>query len=92
MYNSHSHVYGLHRLTFAHKTNQKNKCNEASRPFKRAQRYLDIKYGEVSLQIESAALPPKPQPLYEMIMKNDWINKENTVKLIVHGITRRDEI
>ncbi len=36
---------------------------------KRAQRYLNIKYGEVSLQIESAALPPKPQPLYEMKMK-----------------------
>ncbi len=69
MYNSHSHVYGLHRLTFAHKTKQKDQCNEASRPFKRAQRYLDIKYGEVSLQIESAALPPKPQPLYEMKMK-----------------------
>ena len=69
VYNSHSHVYGLHRLTFAHKTKQKNQCNEVSRPFKRAQRYLNIKYGEVSLQIESAALPPKPQPLYEMKMK-----------------------
>ena len=67
--NSHNHVYGLHRLTFAHKTKHKNRCNEASRPFKRAQRYHDIKYGEVSLQIESAALPPKPQPLYEMKMK-----------------------
>jgi hypothetical protein len=51
------------------KTKQENQCNEASRPFKRAQRYLDIKYGEVSLQIESAALPPKPQPLHEMKMK-----------------------
>jgi hypothetical protein len=51
------------------KTKQKNQCNEASRPLKRAQRYLDIKYGEVSLQIESGALPPKPQPLYEMKMK-----------------------
>jgi hypothetical protein len=66
--NSHSHVYRLHRLTFAHKQSRK-KRNEASRPFKRAQRYLDIKYGEVSLQIESAELPPKPQPLYEMKMK-----------------------
>ena len=54
---------------FCSQTRQKNQCNEASRPYKRAQRYLDIKYGEVSLQIESAALPPKPQPLYEMKMK-----------------------
>ena len=60
--NSHSHVYGLHRLTFAHK--QSRKINA-----KRAQRYLHIKYGEVSLQIESAALPPKPRSLYEMKMK-----------------------
>ncbi len=31
VYNSHSHVYGLHRLTFVHKTKQKNQRNEASR-------------------------------------------------------------
>ena len=54
---------------FCSQTKQKNQRNEASRPFKRAQRYLDIKYGGVSLQIESAALPPLPQPLYEMKMK-----------------------
>ena len=33
--------------------------------FKRAQRYLNIKYGEVSLRFEFTTLPPKPQPLYE---------------------------
>ena len=54
---------------FCSQTKQKNQRNVASRPYKRAQRYLDIKYGEVSLQIESAAMPPKPQPLYEMKMK-----------------------
>ena len=48
------------------KTRQENQCNEASRPLKRAQRCLYIKYGEVSLQYEFATLPPKPQPLYEM--------------------------
>ena len=69
VYNSHSHVYGLHRPTFVHKTKQKNQRNEASRLFERAQRYLDIKYGEVSLQTESTALLPKPRPLYEMKMK-----------------------
>ncbi len=54
---------------FCSQTKQKNQRNEVSRPFKRAQRYLDIKCGEVSLQIESTALPPKPQPLSEMKMK-----------------------
>jgi hypothetical protein len=49
---------------------QSRKINAMRRvSFKRAQRYLNIKYGEVSLQIESAALPPKPQSLYEMKMK-----------------------
>ena len=51
------------------KTKQKNQRNEASRSLKRAQRYLNIKYGEVSLQFEFATLPPKPQPLYETKMK-----------------------
>ncbi len=56
-------------LLLSMKTKQKNQCNEASRPLKRAQRYLNMKYGEVSLQFEFATLPPKPQPLYEMKMK-----------------------
>ncbi len=34
VYNSHSHVYGLHRLILCMKTKQKNQCNEASRPLK----------------------------------------------------------
>jgi hypothetical protein len=69
VYNSHSHVYGLHRLTFVHenKAEKSMQCGESS--FKRAQRYLNIKYGEVSLQIEFTTLPPKPQPLYETKMK-----------------------
>jgi len=56
-------------LLLSTKTKQKNQCNEASRPLTRAQRYLNIKYGEVSLQIEFTTLPPKPQPLYETKMK-----------------------
>jgi hypothetical protein len=61
-----SGIYAIHTVMstdstvfFCSQTRQKNQCNEASRPYKRAQRYLDIKHGEVSLQIESAALPPK---------------------------------
>ncbi len=34
VHNSHSHVYGLHRLILCTKTKQKNQCNEASRPLK----------------------------------------------------------
>ena len=56
--NSHSHVYGLHRLLLlTNKAEKSTQWGESS--FKRAQRYLNTKYGEVSLQIESTALPPK---------------------------------
>ena len=34
VYNSHSHVYGLHRLILCTETKQKNQCNEASRLLK----------------------------------------------------------
>jgi len=80
-------------LLLSTKTKQKNQCNEASRPLKRAQRYLNIKYGEVSLQIEFATLPSKPQPLYEMRMKRK-LEKQGKCghRLIVHSITRRGEI
>ncbi len=59
-------IYGLHFPICAQETRQESQCNEASRLFKRAQRCLDIKYGEVSLQYEFATLPQKPQPLYDM--------------------------
>ena len=60
--------------------------------FTRAQRYLNMKYGEVSLQIKFTTLLPKPQPLYEMKWKGNRENKENAVRLIVHSITRRGEM
>ena len=52
-----------------------------------------IKYGEVSLQIEFATLPPKPQPLCEMRMKRK-VEKQGKCghRLIVNSITRRGEI
>ncbi len=68
-YNSHSHVYGLHCLTLVNENKAENQCNEASRPSKKSSALSHTKYGEVSLQIEFATLPPKPQPLYEMKMK-----------------------
>jgi hypothetical protein len=48
------------------KTKQENQRNEASRPLKKSSTLSHTKYGEVSLQIEFATLPPKPQPLCEM--------------------------
>ena len=65
MYNLHSHVYGLHFLTCAQEQGRKiNAMRRAIR--KRAQRCLDIEYGEVSLQYEFATLPPKTTTSYEM--------------------------
>jgi len=55
VYNSHSHVYGLHRLILCTKSKAEKSMQWGESSFKRAQRYLNIKYGEVSLQIESAA-------------------------------------
>jgi len=51
---------------YAHKTKQENQCNEASLPWKRAQRCLNIKYGEISLRKDLLPCRQKPQPLYEM--------------------------
>ena len=66
-------------LLLSTKTKQENQRNEASRPFKKSSALSHIKYGEVSLQIEFATLPPKPQPLCEMGMKRKLENKENAV-------------
>ena len=92
VYNSHSHVYGLHRLILCTKSKAEKSMQWGESSFKRAQRYLNIKYGEVSLQIESAALLPKPQPLCETKWKGNRKNKENAVRLIVHSITHRGEM
>jgi hypothetical protein len=75
------------------KTKQENQCNEASRPLKKSSALFHIKYGKVSLQIEFATLPPKPQPLCEMRMKRK-MEKQGKCghRLIVHSITRRGEI
>ena len=54
---------------YVHENKAEKSMQWGESSFKRAQRYLNIKYGEVSLQIEFTALPPKPQPLYEMKWK-----------------------
>jgi len=46
-------------LLLSTKTKQENQRNEASRPLKKSSALSHIKYGEVSLQIEFATLPPK---------------------------------
>ena len=56
-------------VQFAHKNKAGKSMQWGESSFKRAQRCLDIKYGEVSLQYEFATSPPKPQPLYEMKWK-----------------------
>ena len=64
-YKTYSPVYGLHRLILCMKSKAEKSMQWGESSFKRAQRYLNIKYGEVSLQFEFTTLPPKPQPLYE---------------------------
>ena len=49
IYNLHGRVYGLH-FSICTQAKQENQCNEASLPWKRAQRYLNINYGEISLR------------------------------------------
>ena len=58
-------------LLLSTKTKQENQRNEASHPLKKSSALFHIKYGKVSLQIEFATLPPKPQPLCEMGMKRE---------------------
>ncbi len=93
VYNSHSHVYGLHRLTFVHENKAEKSMQWGELSFKKSSALSHIKCGEVSLQIEFATLPPKPQPLYEMKMKRK-LEKQGKCghRLIVHDITRRGEI
>ncbi len=65
VYKTHSHVYGLHCFVLCTKSKAEKSMQWGESSFKRAQRCLNIKYGEVSLQFESTTLSPKPQPLYE---------------------------
>ncbi len=67
-------------LLLSAKTKQKNQCNEASRlsenVLKKSSALSHMKYGEVSLQIEFATLPPKNHDLF-VKWKGNWKNKEN---------------
>ncbi len=61
--NSNSHVCGLHRLTFVYenKAGKSTQWGESSfqKCIKKELSVISQKYGEVSLQIEFATLPPK---------------------------------
>ena len=48
-----------------HTSKAGNQCNEASLPWKRAQRYLNMNYGEISLRRNLLHCRQKPQPLCE---------------------------
>ncbi len=71
-------------LLLSTKTKQENQRNEASRlsenASKKSSALSHIRYGEVSLQIEFATLPPKNHNLF---VKEEWKgngnNKENAV-------------
>ena len=71
-YKTHSHVYGLHFLTCAQEQGRKINAMRRAILKKRAQRCLDIEYGEISLQYEFATLPPKTTTSYEM----EWKGKQ----------------
>ena len=67
-------------LLLSAKTRQENQRNEASRLrkcIKKSSALSHIKYGEVSLQIEFATLPPKNHNLFvKLERKRNWRNKE----------------
>ena len=83
----------LQRLTFVHENKAEKSTQWGQSSFKKSSALSHIKYVEVSLQIEFATLPPKPQPLCEMRMKRK-MEKQGKCghRLIVHSITRRGEI
>ncbi len=67
-YNSNSHVCGLHRRTFVYENKAGKSTQRGESSFrkcvKKSSALSYIKYGEVSLQIESATLPPKNYDLF----------------------------
>ncbi len=92
VYNSHSHVYGLHCPIFVHQNKAEKSMQWGESSFQRAQRYLNMKYGEVSFQLN---LPHCRQNHNLFMRRNERENnknKENAVRLIVHSITHRGEI
>ncbi len=81
-YNSNSHVCGLHCLTFVceNKKGKSMQWGESSfrKCIKKSSALSHIEYGEVSLQIEFATLPPKNHDLFaKEEWKGNWKNKEN---------------
>ncbi len=80
--NSNSHVCGLHCLTFVceNKAGKSMQWGESSfrKCIKKELSVISQKYGEVSLQIEFATLPPKNHDLFvKEEWKGNWKNNEN---------------
>ncbi len=87
VYNLHSHVYGLHCLTFVHENKAENQCNEASRPSKRAQRYLTQNMEKSLCKLNLLHCRQNHNLFMKWRWKGNGKNKENAVRLIVHGIS-----
>ena len=92
VYNSHSHVYGLHRLTFVHENKAENSMQWGESSFKRAQRYLNIKYGEVSFELNLLHCRQNHNLFMKRNERGNKKSEENAVRLIVHSITHRGEM
>ncbi len=83
-HNSNSHVCGLHCLTFVYENKAGKSMQWGESSFrnvsKKSSVLSHIEYGEVSLQIEFATLPPKNHNLFvKEEQKGNWNNKENAV-------------
>jgi len=95
--NSNSHARGLHYLTFVCKTRQGNQRNEASRLrkcIKRAQRYQFALNAKKSLcKLNSLHCRQKTTTsLWKLERKGNWRKRNCGHRLIMHSITRRDEM
>ncbi len=97
-YSSNSHVCGLHCLTFVCENKAGKSMQWGGSSFqkciKKSSALSHIKYGEVSLQIEFATLPPKNHDLFVKEERKRELEKQGKCghRLIVHSITRRGEI
>ena len=92
VHNSHSHVYGLHRLILCTKTKQENQCNEASRLLKELS-VISTQNMEKSPSNWIYYIAAKTTTSF--MKRNERENKkteENAIRLIVHSITHRGEI
>ncbi len=82
-YKTYSPVYGLHCLVLCTKSKAEKSMQWGESSLKRAQRYLNIKYGEVSLQFEFTTLP-----LCRACLHSFFIDHQSTRELRITRIPR----